>query len=85
MLAQVRLAREGSKARRKVRAGLKRAEELIEETGAKSYAPFISELRAKLERKGSEKAKAQWDEAQRLYTETGAAGHLARLSEERPR
>lgn len=47
VLARIHLAAEGKSARRKVRAGFARAEELVEETGAEAYRPSIREVRAR--------------------------------------
>jgi tetratricopeptide (TPR) repeat protein len=48
VLARAWLAAEGPSARRKIRAGLARAEQLVKETGARGYRPFMDEIRAGL-------------------------------------
>ena len=80
VLASARLAKEGVAARRKVREGLKRAEQLVDETGAEAYRPFIFVVRAPLARQGSNGAEKELREAHRLFTETGATGHAERAA-----
>ena len=84
VLARIRLAAEGVPARRKVRAGLKRAEELVDETGAEGYRPFICEVRSMLARVASDAdaAKSELREARRLFAELGATEHAERLAKE---
>ena len=84
VLAGARLSREGAAARRKVRAGLKRAEQLADETGAQGYRPFIAEVRALLARtrEDGDAAESELREAHRLFTEMGALGHAVRLTGE---
>ncbi len=84
VLARARLAKEGVTARRKVRAGLKRVEKLVEETGAEGYRPFVCEVRAQLARLGddAEAAERELSEARRLFTERGAPGHAERVARE---
>ncbi len=60
-----------------VRADLNSALDLVRETGAHSYAPFIREELARLD--DDEK---EMEEALRLYSQIGATGHARRLEAE---
>ncbi len=80
VLANARLAKEGVGARRKVREGLKRAERLVEETGAEAYRPFIYTVRAALAKEGSDAAEKELREAHRLFVATGATSHAERVA-----
>ena len=84
VLARVRVAVEGKAARRKIRTGLKRAEELIDETNAEAYRPFILEVRAALARACDDPDTAATDlnEAHRLFSKMQATGHASRLRHE---
>ena len=83
-LARARIAKEGKTARRKIRTGLKRAEELIEETNAEGYRPFVFEARAALARAcdDPDTAASELSKAQRLFREMQATGHASRLGDE---
>ncbi len=84
VLARIRLAAEGKPARRKVRAGLERAEQLVEETAAEGYRPFICEVRSMLARVAGDTDAAQTElrEARRLFSEMGATEHAERVARE---
>ena len=83
-LARARLASEGATARRKVRDGLKRAEQLVDETGAEGYRPFIHEVRALLSRLAgkSDDTESELHEAHRLFADAGATAHAERVGRE---
>ncbi len=82
VLARAQLAMEGVSARRKVRAGLSRAEQLVKETGARAYGPFVCEVRALLARAGgdADAARSELTRAHRLFREIGATGHADRVA-----
>jgi predicted ATPase/class 3 adenylate cyclase len=63
---------------------LRRAEELIAETGGRAYQPFVHEERANLARVVADDAGRDHHlrEAHRLYTEMDATGHAERLARE---
>jgi hypothetical protein len=63
---------------------LARARELVEETEARVYVPFIAEEEARLAQlEGDQSAfERQLRDAHRLYTEVGATGHAKRLARE---
>jgi class 3 adenylate cyclase/tetratricopeptide (TPR) repeat protein len=83
-LARVLLQTEGAGARGAIEEALARALALIEETEARSYAPFVHEERAELARLLGDQAERERElrEAHRLYTEMGATGHAERLARE---
>jgi hypothetical protein len=84
--AQISLARvliaEGAINAGAIDAALRRAEDLIEETGARAYLPFLAEARAERARvRGdAEGAARALSEAHRLFVESGAAGHAERVA-----
>jgi hypothetical protein len=87
--AQIALARalrlaDGLESGGPISAALGRAEELIEEFGARVYRPRVCEERAELASlRGDAAARArELREAQRLYTEMGATGHAERMARE---
>jgi hypothetical protein len=63
---------------------LVRAQELIDETGARAYQPQVPECRAHLARLRGEAAAAQheFDAARRLYVEMGTTAQVERLAKE---
>jgi class 3 adenylate cyclase/tetratricopeptide (TPR) repeat protein len=87
--AQLALARvliaEGAADTAAIDAALRRAEALVEQTGARAYLPFIAEVRSELAGAlGDDAGAAQgMAEAQRLFTEMGALGHAERLGAQR--
>jgi tetratricopeptide (TPR) repeat protein len=84
--ARARILRqtEGADAAAEIDAALARAQVLIEETGARGYAPFVQEERAKLARLLGDDATRERElrEAHRLFVEMGATGHAQRLAKE---
>jgi class 3 adenylate cyclase/tetratricopeptide (TPR) repeat protein len=83
-LAAALAAGRGARARAAAEAALRRAEELVEETGARVHAPWIAEVRARLAQAGGDALNAEGflREAQRLYAQVGAAGHARRVAGE---
>jgi tetratricopeptide (TPR) repeat protein len=79
-LARVLIAQGGSESG-SIDAALVRAQALIEESGAHSYAPSIAEAWAELASVNSdaEGARSAYAEAHRLFHEMGANGHAERL------
>jgi hypothetical protein len=67
-----------------VERALSQASKLIGETGARSRAAAVHELRAELARARGDRAAAVCElrEADRLYREIGATGHAARVERE---
>jgi len=84
VLAQVLLRTEGLAAREAIEAELARADGIIEQTGAKAYAPFVLVTRAALARSLGDKERHERliREAQRLWNEMGAAGWAERIARE---
>jgi class 3 adenylate cyclase/tetratricopeptide (TPR) repeat protein len=68
----------------RVEQALVRAQELIDETGARAYQPEVHECRAQLARLRGEApaARREIDEARRLYAEMGANAQVERLAKE---
>jgi hypothetical protein len=86
---QIALARalrlaDGLESEAPIAAALGRAEELIEEFGARVYRPQVCEERAESARLRGDKAgiARELREAHRLYTEMGATGHAERVARE---
>ena len=71
-------------ARGLVEESLARAQSLIEETGARAYAPFVAEESARLTALVGDARAAELAlrEAQRLFVDCGATGHAERLARE---
>jgi adenylate cyclase len=71
----------GASAGRAVGQALARARALIEETGARSYAPFVHEQRAALARLRGDwtRCRRELSEARRQFLAIGAAGHARRI------
>jgi hypothetical protein len=63
---------------------LLRAQELIDETGARAYQPEVHECRAHLARRRGDEhsAQSQIEAARRLYTDMGATAQVERLAKE---
>jgi len=80
-LARVTLRSGGGEAKTAVEAALQRVTELIEETGARVYAPFVHAERAELARLLADKATRETElrEAHRLFAAMGATGHAERI------
>ena len=88
-LAQITLAEalrrsQGTAAAGAIREALARARELVEETEARVYQPWILEEEARLAQLEGDEAgfDDKLREAHRLYTEMGATGHAERLAKE---
>jgi hypothetical protein len=83
-LARIRHATGGSSGQPEIDAFLRRAALLIQETGARSYEPFLHEVYAQLAGLAGEDASREQElrDANRLFTEMGASGHAARLANE---
>jgi class 3 adenylate cyclase/tetratricopeptide (TPR) repeat protein len=83
-LAEALCGDRGAKARKPAEQALQRADELVQETGARVFEPWVAEGRARLAQMcGDAGAYAQQlREAHRLYTEVGASGHAKRLASE---
>jgi tetratricopeptide (TPR) repeat protein len=83
-LARALLESEGARAQRGIEEALARALTLIEETEARSYAPFVHEERAELARLLGDDVTREHElrEAHRLFVEMGATGHAKRLARE---
>jgi len=84
VLAQILLRTEGPIAREAIEAELARADAIIEQTGARAYAPFVLVTRAALYRALGDKAGREHllREAQRLWVEMGATGWAERVAHE---
>jgi ATP/maltotriose-dependent transcriptional regulator MalT len=80
--ARVLTTLDGASASGDVEAELERSDTLLRSTGARSYAPFILEERARLATALEDSATAERlnGEALRLYREMGATGHAERLA-----
>jgi adenylate cyclase len=83
-LAQILLRTEGPAAREAIEVELARADAIIEQTGARAYAPFVLVERAALARALGDKEshERQLREAQRLWLEMGATGWVERIGRE---
>ena len=83
-LARALLAVDGPAAREDVEAGLARASEWVDESGARAFEPQILEVRAELAEVLGDQAAREHElrEAHRLYTEMGAVGHAERVARE---
>jgi class 3 adenylate cyclase/tetratricopeptide (TPR) repeat protein len=84
VFAQILLRTEGSAAREAIDAELARADAIIEDTGARAYAPFVLVERAALARALGDEAGhgRQLRDAQRLWIEMGATGWAERVAQE---
>jgi len=82
--SRVLRALDGAEARGEVEATLARAQHLLDKSGARAFAPFIIEERARLaEVLGDAAGAAQYlREAQRAFAEVEATGHAERLARE---
>ena len=81
--AQTLRESEGRAARDEIEATLARADALIHEKGARAWAPFVCEERARLAQcLGDAAAERHLREAHRLFVEMGAKGHAEQLSRE---
>jgi tetratricopeptide (TPR) repeat protein len=83
-LAQIQLRRADAQVLACVEQTLVRAQELIDETGARLYQPGIHESRAHLAqlRGDTSAAPSELDTARRLYAEMGATAQVERLARE---
>jgi tetratricopeptide (TPR) repeat protein len=83
-LAHVQLRRADAQALERVELVLGRAQELIDETGARLYQPEVHECRAHLAQlRGDVQAvRRELDAARRLYGEMGATAQVERLARE---
>jgi class 3 adenylate cyclase/tetratricopeptide (TPR) repeat protein len=77
-------ALDGAAASDRIAALLGDAERLVEESGARAYAPLVAEERARLTALGDreQEARSQLRRALELYREVGATGHVRRLAAE---
>jgi class 3 adenylate cyclase/tetratricopeptide (TPR) repeat protein len=84
VLARVLRTIDAAGERQRIDSILSRAEELVRQTGARTYAPFICEERGRLAQElgSAEEADRQLREAHRLFSEIGAPGQAERLAEE---
>jgi class 3 adenylate cyclase len=84
VLAQILLRTEGPAASEVIETELARADAVIEQTGARAYAPFVLVTRAALYRALGDKAGREHllREAQRLWVEMGATGWAERVAHE---
>jgi hypothetical protein len=82
--SRVLRALDGADARAEIEATLARAQHLLEKSGARAFAPFISEEQARLfEALGdAEGATQALRDAQRAFAEVEATGHAERLARE---
>jgi tetratricopeptide (TPR) repeat protein len=82
--SRVLRALDGADARGEIEASLARAQHLLEKSGARAFAPFIVEERARLfEVLGDAEGAVQaLREAQRAFAEVEATGHVERLERE---
>ena len=83
-LARVLIGADGGAVKREIETALARIAELIEETGARGYEPFLHELQARLaELTGdTERRERELGTAQQLFASIGAAGRAASLTAE---
>ncbi len=83
-LARVLLASGDAGDRPTINAALTRAEECVNESGARAFLPIVMEERGRLSFLAGDEAAAarQLRDAHRLYEEIGATGHAARLAKE---
>ena len=83
-LGQALCAERGARARVPITEALDRAAQLVQETGARSAAPQVTESCARLEQACGDAGAAEQHlrEAHRLYQELGATGHARRLAAE---
>ena len=83
-LARVLIGAEGGAARGEIQAALTRIAELIEETGAHGYEPFLHEQRARLAELAGDPEMSQRElrEAQKLFETIGATARAASLAAE---
>jgi class 3 adenylate cyclase/tetratricopeptide (TPR) repeat protein len=83
-LAHALTGTEGLAARRAINDTLERATALVEETGARSWEPWIHVERAALARVRGDEVTRQRElgEALRLFTQMGASGHAERVARE---
>jgi hypothetical protein len=82
--SRVLRALDGADAQGEIEASLERAQLLLEKSGARAFAPFIIEERARLAEVlgDTEGATQHLREAQRAFTEVEATGHAERLKRE---
>ena len=81
--AQTLRESEGRAARDEIEATLAHADALIRVKGARAWAPFVCEERARLAQcLGDATAERHLREAHRLFTEMGARGHAERMARE---
>jgi tetratricopeptide (TPR) repeat protein len=83
-LAHTQLRRAGAEALARAEQALLRAQELIDETGARAWQPEVHECRAHLAQLcgETEAAGRELDAARRLYAEMGATAQVERLASE---
>jgi class 3 adenylate cyclase/tetratricopeptide (TPR) repeat protein len=83
-LAHTQLPRADAAAQARVEQALVRAQELIDETGARAYQPEVHECRAYLARLRGDvpTARREREEARRFYAKMGATAQVERLARE---
>jgi adenylate cyclase len=83
-LAHTQLPRADAAAQARVEQALVRAQELIDETGARAYQPEVHECRAYLARLRGDvpTARREREEARRFYVKMGATAQVERLARE---
>jgi len=83
-LAHAQLQRADAQALARVEKALVRAQELIDETGARLYQPEVHECRGELaqQRGDASVARYELEAARRLYAEMGATAQVERLAKE---
>ena len=81
-LARTQLQRADAAALARAEQALSRAQELIDETGARRFQPDVHECRAHLARLRGDQlaAEREIEQARRLYAEMGATVRLGRLT-----
>jgi class 3 adenylate cyclase/tetratricopeptide (TPR) repeat protein len=83
-LAHTQFQRADAQALERVLQALGRAQELIDETGARAWQPEVHECRAQLARlrRDASASRQELDGARRLYAEMGATAQIERLARE---
>jgi tetratricopeptide (TPR) repeat protein len=81
-LGRILLAAQGLGARDEIEAALRRAQELVDETGARAHEPTIHVELAEFARQNGDDAERERElsEAHRLFTQIGATGHAERVA-----
>ena len=82
--SRVLRALDGPDARGEIEASLERAQQLLEMSGARAFAPFIVEERARLAAVLDDEVEASklLRRARHLFAEVEATGHVGRIAQE---